>query len=103
MTAENNVEVPRATLRGIKSSVAIIVLGIGLLVAGLVIKLSSDRDRCEAGNTFRTQDLPAAFEIHDRHLGEAMGATPAQIDEFERAFRKDLAELLPERDCGWLR
>lgn len=98
----SDISVTRSTLTGIRWSVAVIVLGIGLLVVGSVIKLFSDQDRCEAGNEFRRHDLPAAFELHDRHLGEALGANEVQIAAYEEAFQHDLAELLPERDCSFL-
>lgn len=92
----------RATLTGIRWSVAVIVLGIGLLAVGSVIKLFSDQDRCQAGNEFRRNDLPAAFELHDRHLGNALGANDVQIAEYEARFQAELAEVLPERNCDLL-
>jgi len=93
------VAVPRSTLTGIRWSVAVIVLGISLLAAGLVIRLFSDQERCEAGNQFRRHDLPMAFEVHDQHLARAFGATDEQLASFEAEFQGDLDALFPERDC----
>lgn len=98
----SDVAVTRSTLTGIRWSIAIIVLGIALMITGSVIKLFTDQDRCQAGNEFRRQDLPAAFELHDQHLGEALGANQVQIAEYEARFQEELAEVLPERDCSLL-
>ena len=98
----SDIAVTRSTLTGIRWSIAIIVLGVALVITGSVIKLFTDQDRCQAGNEFRREDLPAAFELHDRHLGEALGANEVQIAEYEAGFQAELAEVLPERNCDLL-
>lgn len=60
------------------------------------------QSRCEAGNDFRRASLPAAFELHDRKLGEVLGATDQQYREFEADFQADLDALFPQRDCPLL-
>lgn len=102
MSDSNHVDVSKATLRGIKSSVGIIVLGMLFIVVALVIKLVNDHDRCLAGNDFRRNDLPAAFELSHKQIGEALGANEDQIVAFDDGFQAELAKLLPARDCGWL-
>jgi hypothetical protein len=98
---ENGVEVSRETLRGIRSSVAIIVLGVVFLAGAVVIVMVNDHTRCEAGNDFRRDDLPAAFELSHRQIGESLGATKEQISDFDDGFQGELAEILPTRDCDW--
>jgi hypothetical protein len=97
----NGVEVSRATLRGIRSSVALIVLGVVFMAAAVVIVVFNDHSRCEAGNDFRRHDLPAAFELSHRQIGESLGATPGQIATFDDGFQSELAEVLPTRSCRW--
>jgi hypothetical protein len=92
-----DVLVPRKALRGMRSLVAGVVV---CLIAGTGLVALDGHRRCEAGNRFRREDLPAAFALHDRHLGEALGATEEQIVEFEAEFQAELDELFPERDCS---
>lgn len=82
-------------------SIGVIVLGVALIASGLVLKLFSDHDRCEAGNEFRRHDLPAAFELSHRDIGHALGATDKQVAAFDVGFQEDLRELFPARDCSW--
>jgi hypothetical protein len=96
------VTVARAHLRGFRTSVAGVLVALAVLGAGLVAMLVDDQQRCEAGNDFRRRDLPAAFALHDQRLGEALGASDAQIADFDTQFRAELAELFPERDCTLL-
>jgi hypothetical protein len=98
----DSVEIPRATLRGLRSLVAGAIAGVAVLVALVVVVVIEDQQRCEAGNDFRRRDLPAAFALHDQHLGEALGATDAQIAAFDAQFRAELADLFPRRDCSLL-
>lgn len=75
-------------------------LAMGAIVtAGLYAEQLDDQERCEAGNTFRRQDLPAAFDAYSDFLGHELGATPAQIEDAKARFAVVLDELLPERDC----
>lgn len=96
------VSVARAELRSIRASVVVIIVGIAMMVTAFGIKLFSDVDRCRAGNEFRSQDLPAAFRVHDEHLGAAFEQDEATVDAFSDDFEADLAEILPERDCTLL-
>lgn len=96
------VTVARAQLRGFRTSVAGVLVALAVLIAGLVAMLVDGQQRCEAGNDFRRRDLPAAFALHDRRLGEALGASDPEIAEFSAGFRAELADLFPERDCTLL-
>lgn len=97
-----DVVVSRASLRGMRSLVAGVVAGIVLLIGGLVMMGVESYQRCEAGNEFRRRDLPAAFDLHDQHLGRALGANDVQVAEFEAEFQAELDRLFPERDCSLL-
>lgn len=74
----------------------------GLVTAGFISERLDDRARCEAGNEFRRHDLPMAFELSHRRIGEALGATHDQIEAFDVGFQADMDELFPERDCPLL-
>lgn len=98
--APEPVPVQPKALRAMRSLVGGVLVGF-LAVGGLVaMRLIEDQRRCEAGNQFRSEDLPAAFRLHDQHLGRAFRADDAQIESFSNDFETDLAELLPLRDCS---
>lgn len=91
-----------ADIKGIRMSLLVIVVGVAMMVTAFGIKLASDVDRCHAGNEFRRRDLPAAFALFGEHLGAAGDADEADVTAFNEDFEADLAEVLPERDCGLL-
>lgn len=102
MSAEDHVDVPLSTLRGISWSIAVIVVAVVMVLGAMVIKILDDHQRCLDGNEFRREDLPAAFALHDRRLGQELGADENEIDEFTRGFESDLRDLFPARDCALL-
>lgn len=93
--------VTRSDLRGIRWSVAVIVLGVALIGTSLVIKTLSDHDRCLAGNEFR-ESQRQAFAEYTAGLGEEFNAEPEQVEAFVVRFDERLAELFPPRDCPLL-
>lgn len=95
---EGSVEVRRSDLRGLSWGIAIVVVGMAMLATALVMKVFSDRDRCEAGNEFRS-DLRTAFAEYSDGAGEEFGADRQQVSDFVTVFDDRLAELFPPRDC----
>lgn len=94
--------VPKQSLRKLRSLVGGVLVGLLILVGAVVLAVVDSNRRCNAGNEFRRRDLPAAFRIHDQHLGRALGASDERIEVFDAEFRADLLELFPERDCSLL-
>lgn len=98
--SDTDVIVSRASLRGIRSLAAGVTLGVVGLLAALVVMGIEDQQRCEAGNEFRRDDLPAAFRSFGDFLGGELGADPVQVEDANDRFARQLDEQFPARDCS---
>lgn len=73
-----------------------------LVTVGFYSERRDDQARCEAGNDFRRQALPAAFEAYSRFLGQELHADPQRVEDATQRFQRQLDELFPERKCPLL-
>lgn len=102
MSATGDVVVPRAALRGMRSLVGGVVVGVVGLIIALALMAVDSQERCDAGNQLRREDLPAAFAEFGSFLGEEFGADQDRVDDANARFAGRLDELFPERDCALL-
>jgi len=95
-----DVTITRASLRGMRSLVAGVTLGMAALAGGVALMAIDQQERCEAGNQLRREDLPAAFHEFGEFLGGELGGDPADVEDANRRFARRLDEAFPERDCS---
>lgn len=96
------VMVERRDLRRMRSLLTGLLAGVLALVAILVVVLGQNQRRCEDGNQFRRQDLPAAFDHFAQFLGEEFRADPERVADGRARFAVVMDELFPERECPFL-
>lgn len=78
-------------------------LAMGVLVTlGFYSVRVEEQRRCEAGNDFRRNDLPAAFDEFSLFLGQEFQAEPERVDDARARFAVVMDDLFPERDCSLL-
>lgn len=94
--------VDRRDLRSMRLLVAGVLAAFVLFGSAMVVKAFAERDQCEADQRILRDRLPAAFETHDRLLGEELGADPERIEQFSARVRAELHALFPERECDLL-
>ncbi|MGH9033669.1 MAG: hypothetical protein ACRDZV_16220 [Acidimicrobiia bacterium] len=74
----------------------------GLVTAGFFSLRYEDHQRCEAGNEFRREALPMAFDQYTVRLGIELDAPSDRVANARADVAADLDELFPERDCSLL-
>lgn len=82
-----------------RMTVAWVAMG-ALVTGGFYLEARDDQERCEAGNAFRRQDLPEAFDLYSVFLGGELGASRDAIDDARARFAAQLDDLFPPRDCA---
>lgn len=76
------------------------LLGLGAAMTyGFYDDARDDQVRCEAGNEFRREDLPTAFDEYSDFLGHQLGADDDQIADAKARFAVVMDDLFPEREC----
>lgn len=80
-------------------TVAWVAMGV-LVTGGFYAQARNDQQRCVAGNEFRRQDLPRAFDLYSVFLGGELGADPADVADARRRFAGQLDDLFPARSCS---
>lgn len=98
----DGVVVERRDLRRVRSLVTGLLAGVLLLVGLVGVVLAQNQRRCEDGNEFRRQDLPAAFDKFGEFLGQEFHAPPERVAEARDRFAVVMDELFPKRECRFL-